>query len=489
MTTNDDMTPRQPDEGQPPEQLLGDALDLVDETVARITDAEVSEHLRTVLSQSGYASQLAAFWQPRGMDVSLTDLPNSMSAAVAPEYGTATDIIATAWANARLSSERLRQAQEALEVATREAEEIVAAAREEADGALKQAAKMVRDARSQAERIISDARREADQIVTAAQDWPTRQMAPQRIRVSEAGPTSVLEVEEPAGRKTRVTPAGIAVLDNNDLAADTPNALQLAVGSDSKWPDRLAEEVHDFLEARTGWSAAPAEIHDYLASSARKGWSADRAVTELYSSHYRSLVRLAALLVRDTPTAEEVVQDSFVAMHGGWQRLRDAEKALAYLRQAVVNRSRSVLRHRTATDKNPEKAPPDMPTAESGAIVLLERSAVVAALRGLPERQREAIVLRYYADLSEAEIATAMGISRGAVKSHTARGMSALRAALEQSDSGDDQKLWGHDRRARANPASAPAPGWPPAWSHCPSGVRHRTTAVVSQAISPVAQD
>src|SRR4249919_2462470 len=130
----------------------------------------------------------------------------------------------------------------------------------------------------------------------------------------------------------------------------------------------------------------------FMASStARAAWSADRAVTELYSLHYRALVRLAALLVRDTPTAEEVVQDSFVAMHGGWQRLRDAEKALAYLRHAVV-----------------------------------------AALLDLPERQREAIVLRYYADLSEAEIATAMRISRGAVKSHTARGMTALRAALKQ---------------------------------------------------------
>ena len=104
------------------------------------------------------------------------------------------------------------------------------------------------------------------------------------------------------------------------------------------------------------------------------GWSADRAVTELYSLHYRALVRLAALLVRDTPTAEEVVQDAFVAMHGGWQRLRDAEKALAYLRQAVVNRSRSVLRHRTVVDKNMQKAPPDMPSAEHGALVLLERS-------------------------------------------------------------------------------------------------------------------
>jgi RNA polymerase sigma-70 factor (sigma-E family) len=169
-----------------------------------------------------------------------------------------------------------------------------------------------------------------------------------------------------------------------------------------------------------------------VSGTVRPEWSADRAVIELYSQHYRALVRLAALLVRDTPTAEEVVQDSFVAMHGGWQRLRDAEKALAYLRQAVVNRSRSVLRHRTVVDKNLQKAPPDMPSAEHGALVLLERSAVVAALRALPDRQREAIVLRYYADLSEAEIAAAMGISRGAVKSHTARGMSALRTALEQ---------------------------------------------------------
>jgi RNA polymerase sigma-70 factor (sigma-E family) len=167
-------------------------------------------------------------------------------------------------------------------------------------------------------------------------------------------------------------------------------------------------------------------------AATRMGWSADRAVTELYSVHYRALVRLAVLLVRDTPTAEEVVQDSFMAMHGGWQRLRDAENALAYLRQAVLNRSRSVLRHRSVVDKNLQKASPDMPSAEHGALAQLERSAVVNALRKLPERQREAIVLRYYADFSEAEIASAMKISRGAVKSHTSRGMASLRAELEQ---------------------------------------------------------
>jgi RNA polymerase sigma-70 factor (sigma-E family) len=180
--------------------------------------------------------------------------------------------------------------------------------------------------------------------------------------------------------------------------------------------------VPDAVPADTFLAAAPA----------RTEWSADHAVIELYSMHYRSLVRLAAMLLRDTPTAEEVVQDAFVAMHAGWHRLKDTDKALAYLRQAVVNKSRSVLRHRLVVEKNLQAAQPDMPSAEHGAFALLERSAVIAALRDLPERQREALVLRYYADLPEAEIAATMGISRGAVKSHTSRGMSALRATLEQ---------------------------------------------------------
>jgi RNA polymerase sigma-70 factor (sigma-E family) len=196
------------------------------------------------------------------------------------------------------------------------------------------------------------------------------------------------------------------------------------------------EETQTFPVTVTGTLAAGGEFvpDGFLASSVtRVEWSADHAVIELYSAHYRTLVRLAAMLVRDTPTAEEVVQDAFMAMHGGWQRLKDTDKALAYLRQAVVNKSRSVLRHRIVVEKNLQQAPPDMPSAEHGAFVLLERSEVVAALRDLPARQREAIVLRYYADLSEAEIAATMGISRGAVKSHTARGMAALRTALEHN--------------------------------------------------------
>jgi RNA polymerase sigma-70 factor (sigma-E family) len=161
-------------------------------------------------------------------------------------------------------------------------------------------------------------------------------------------------------------------------------------------------------------------------------WDADEAVTEIYTGHYSQLVRLALLLVRDVQTAEEVVQDAFEQMHKAWRRLHDPEKALSYLRQTVVNRSRSVLRHRKVVDLHPPKPAPDEPSAEHAAMALIERTAVIAALSHLPVRQREAVVLRYYADLSEADIAAAMGISRGAVKSHTARAMAALRSILEQ---------------------------------------------------------
>jgi RNA polymerase sigma-70 factor (sigma-E family) len=162
-------------------------------------------------------------------------------------------------------------------------------------------------------------------------------------------------------------------------------------------------------------------------------WDADEAITQIYAAHYRSLVRLAALLLRDVGASEEVVQDSFIAMHGAWRRLRDPDRALAYLRQSVVNRSRSVLRHRTVELRHAPAPMPDAASAEHGAMGSLEHQEVIVALRRLPERQREVLVLRYYADLSEADIADAIGISRGAVKSHASRGMAALRSTLEQT--------------------------------------------------------
>jgi RNA polymerase sigma-70 factor (sigma-E family) len=157
---------------------------------------------------------------------------------------------------------------------------------------------------------------------------------------------------------------------------------------------------------------------------------AEQAITAIYERHYYPLVRLAAALVGDVATAEEVVQDAFIGMCGAWSRLRDRDKALAYVRQSVTNRSRSVLRHRMVADRTAPEPAQTMPSAEHGAITSLERSALISAMQALAPRQREALVLRFYLDLSEGQVASAMGISRGAVKCHTARAKAALRSVL-----------------------------------------------------------
>jgi RNA polymerase sigma-70 factor (sigma-E family) len=171
----------------------------------------------------------------------------------------------------------------------------------------------------------------------------------------------------------------------------------------------------------------------FVSSSARIDGArdADEALVALYTAHYRSLVRMAALLLHDVPAAEDVVQDAFVAMHGSWRRLRDPDRALAYLRQAVINRARSRLRHLKVVDRKAPAPMPDAASAEHGALQALDRQHVMAALRALPHRQREVLVLRYYSDLTEAQIAEALGISPGAVKSHASRGVAALRRTLE----------------------------------------------------------
>ncbi|HET7689711.1 MAG TPA: SigE family RNA polymerase sigma factor [Nocardioidaceae bacterium] len=164
-------------------------------------------------------------------------------------------------------------------------------------------------------------------------------------------------------------------------------------------------------------------------------WDADEAVEQLYAAHYRQLVRLSVLLVRDRETAEEVVQDAFVAMHGRWRSLREPDKGLAYLRQTVVNRSRSVLRHRGVERRYADVLPlpaTEVPGADDAALATERRTRVLEALRELPQRQREVIALRYYLDLSEEDIATTLGISRGAVKSHASRGAATLRTLLEE---------------------------------------------------------
>jgi RNA polymerase sigma-70 factor (sigma-E family) len=149
-------------------------------------------------------------------------------------------------------------------------------------------------------------------------------------------------------------------------------------------------------------------------------------LADLYRDHRMRMVRLAVLLVDDPSTAEDVVQEAFAGLHRHWSGLRDEAAAIGYLRTAVVNGSRSVLRRRrTARDY----VPPHQVTArsaESLALLSTEHQAVVDALATLPPRQREVLVLRYYGGLSEAEIADATGISRGTVKSTASRALDAV---------------------------------------------------------------
>jgi RNA polymerase sigma-70 factor (sigma-E family) len=166
-----------------------------------------------------------------------------------------------------------------------------------------------------------------------------------------------------------------------------------------------------------------------LATAEEAPIDADTALEQLYAGHYTSLVRLGVLLLRDQALAEDVVQDSFVAMHHRWDRI-DPAKAPAYLRQTVVNRSRSVLRHRSVVARHQPETLPEGAAADDSVLQAEHRAAVLDALAELPTRQREVLVLRYYLDLSEADIATTLGISRGAVKSHASRAAATLRERL-----------------------------------------------------------
>jgi len=159
---------------------------------------------------------------------------------------------------------------------------------------------------------------------------------------------------------------------------------------------------------------------------------ADAAVAALFASHRLSMVRLALLLVDDLETGEDVVQDAFAALHRRWPALADREAAISYLRSCVLNGSRSVLRRRRTVRRNPYPDANRMTVEPADGRVLLaeEHRAVLAALRLLPRRQREVIVLRYWAELTEAQIATELGISLGAVKSNAFHGRQAIAAAL-----------------------------------------------------------
>jgi RNA polymerase sigma-70 factor (sigma-E family) len=185
--------------------------------------------------------------------------------------------------------------------------------------------------------------------------------------------------------------------------------------------DRTIERAVDHGSDRAEFTAVTAVA---------EGASVD-LLTETYQAHYRSLLGLAALLLDDAASCEDVVQEAFIRVHAARRRVREPEKTLAYLRQTVVNLSRSTLRRRIMSLRLLQKPMPDMASAEEGAYDALERDQLLQAMRGLQRRQREVLVLRYFADMTEAQVADSLGISIGSVKAYGSRGLAALRLSME----------------------------------------------------------
>ena len=157
----------------------------------------------------------------------------------------------------------------------------------------------------------------------------------------------------------------------------------------------------------------------------------EAAVSALYVAHHGSLVGLARLLVDDLATAEDVVQDAFAALYRRWPFLRDRDAAYGYLRRSVVNGANSHLRRLRTFRSAVSERIATAPSPETNVLADEQQAALWAGLRALPRRQRQVLVLRYYLELSEAEIATTLGISRGSVKQHASRGLDALTGRME----------------------------------------------------------
>src|SRR3954463_14287209 len=160
----------------------------------------------------------------------------------------------------------------------------------------------------------------------------------------------------------------------------------------------------------------------------------DAAVSALFVAHHARLVVLAHMIVSDWAAAEDVVQDAFASLYRRWPWLRDKGAAVGYLQSSVANGSRSRLRRlRTARTSGLERNV-DL-VADAADVALLrsdEQRALSVALAQLPVRQRQVMVLRYYLDQSEAEIASTLSISKGSVKKHASRALAALGSCLEE---------------------------------------------------------
>jgi RNA polymerase sigma-70 factor (sigma-E family) len=188
----------------------------------------------------------------------------------------------------------------------------------------------------------------------------------------------------------------------------------------------------DFPAAAAGrdFSAAAGGRHP-AAAAAEAGDGGPAGIDELYRARRLGLVRMAVLMVDDLATAEDIVQEAFAKL---WRRhgadLRGVDDPGAYLTTAVLNAARSALRRRRSARAYVLPRAGVAPAAEDLALLGEGDRDVLAALGELTIRQRQVVVLRYWSELSELEIADALRISRGTVKSTASRALTILREAL-----------------------------------------------------------
>jgi RNA polymerase sigma-70 factor (sigma-E family) len=172
-----------------------------------------------------------------------------------------------------------------------------------------------------------------------------------------------------------------------------------------------------------GWDGSDGQPADYE-------MDAGQAVAAIYQQHALGMTRLAFIMLGDRQAAEDVVQEAFCGLYRAWNRMSNHSNAVGYLRSSVLNGSRSVIRRAKRTPR--PLAVPAAASAEAAVLAGEEQRETLAALRRLPPRQREVLVLRYFADLPEQETAMAMGVSRGTVKSTTSRALAALAQMLQE---------------------------------------------------------
>jgi RNA polymerase sigma factor (sigma-70 family) len=162
---------------------------------------------------------------------------------------------------------------------------------------------------------------------------------------------------------------------------------------------------------------------------------AAQAVTALYDAHAVSMIRIALIMLGDRAAAEDVVQDAFFGLYRRWSKLSDRANALAYVRSSVLNGCRDALRRQARRDRRDRAAArswQDERSAEALALIGEDHRRILAAVRRLPDRQREALLCRFYLDMSEEETARAMRISQGTVKSATSRAVAAIGRMLKE---------------------------------------------------------